>query len=171
MLAEKAKDLGPEESQAYAHLARIHIIKREYRTAWELLNTSYKIDPINFYAWYYKGIVSEKMKDAPRANRHFDEALEHVGYAYQRKLVNIHQRKVARLQNDTTKQENLLKENIANFPNDAHVHGNYAAFLMRQKRYSEAVDYWEMAVDRGSYRKAEEQLAKAKRLEKKYSQD
>src|SRR5207302_4060291 len=59
-------------------------------------------------------------------------------------------------------QEKLLKENIAQAPNNAHLYGNYGQFLMCQGRFREAVVQWEKALSIASYPRAVEQLAKAK---------
>ena len=123
-------------------------------------------DQNSFYPWYFKGIIAEKKRDVPKANEYFSEALKRAEYSYQKKIVTIHQQKVARISGNSSEQEKLLKKNIADNPKNPHVHGNYASYLMKQARYTEAVKYWQRAIELGSYRHAEEQLEEAKRLEK-----
>ena len=60
--AKRANELGLENSYTYAHLARIFIIKKEYKKAWTLLNKSYEINNNNFYTWYYKGLIDFYIK-------------------------------------------------------------------------------------------------------------
>lgn len=164
-MAKEALKLSGNESQVFAHLARIHIIKGEYTAAWDLLNTANRISPQDFYPWYFRGIIAEKKRNGPKAKEYLTKARSYAEFRYQEMLVNIHLRKVAKFEGDTLKQEELLKRNIAEYPDDPHIHGNYAAFLMKHERYSEAIEYWRMAIARGSYRRAEEQLKKSIQLE------
>lgn len=134
-LAKKAVDLGPEESQAYAQLARIYIIKDEYRTAWELLNTAYNKDKTNYYPWYLRGIISVKMKDILKATSYFDEAEKLATHKYQQRQLNYQRQKVAKMNGDVAAEEYWLKKNIEKNPDSAHIYGNYAQFLKKHKRY------------------------------------
>lgn len=163
-LAKMAVELGPNESQAYAHLARIYIIKRKYKTAWSLLNEAHERSPESFYPWYFRGIISEQMRDATRATWYFDEADKCAKYDYQREIVNIHRQAVAKFTGNLGGQERLLKENIDRNPSNPYGYGNYASFLMKQKRYDEAIDNWERAIRIAPYPHAVEQLEEAKRL-------
>lgn len=157
-LAAKARDLAPDNSQAHAHYARILILQGDLRGAWMALNKAYELDPSNFHAWYFKGIVAEHMKDAQRAEQHFAEADRLAKFDYQRRLVNIHRQHVAKNVGDTAEQERLLLENIRNNPKDALMYGNYAHFLMGKQRYAEAERYWKKAIAIEPYREAVQQL-------------
>jgi Tfp pilus assembly protein PilF len=50
-------------------------------------------------------------------------------------------------------------------PQNAHAHGNYANFLLSQKRYDEAITSYEKALSIASYPLAREQLERAKQLQ------
>lgn len=163
-LAAKALELDPKNSQCHAHYARILILKGEYQNAWAILNEAHRLDANSFYPWYFRGIISEKMRDAPRARSSFDEAERRVSHEYQISLINIHRQKVAKFSMLYDEQERLLKENIASNPNASIYYGNYARFLMDHKRYDEAVAYWEKAIAISPYRQALEKLAEAKKL-------
>ncbi len=163
-LAEKAKSVAPDLSQAHAHYARILIIQRKYKMAWESLGKAHELDPNSFYSWYFRGIIAEKMRDAGRASGYFDEAEQRVAFDHQRNLINIHRQKVARFTKDYAEQEKLLKQNIENSPNKSTYYGNYAQFLMAHKRYEEAVEYWEKAMKIGPYPHAAQKLSEARQL-------
>jgi tetratricopeptide (TPR) repeat protein len=163
-LAVKAVDADPQESQGHAHLARLKSLQGDYKAAWEVLTEAYKRNPNSFYPWYFRGIIAEKMRDAVIGRFYFDEAEKRVAYKYQASLLNIHRQQLAKLSGDLAEQERLLKDNIANSPDKPHFYGNYASFLMSQKRYDEAIQYWQKAIELGPYREALKQLEQTKRL-------
>lgn len=162
--AAKALEVDDKESQCYAHLARLKIIQKKYREAWDLLDKAHELEPDNFYAWYFRGIIAEKMRDPERGISYFQEAEKHLQFSYQQKLLNNHRQELAKLSGDAVSQEALLKKNIDNYPNDPIVYGNYAMFLKTQKRYDESITYWEKAIALSPYRHALEQLEETRKL-------
>ena len=160
--AKKAVELGPNESQSYAHLARMYIIKKEYRKAWGELNTSYALDNNNFYAWFYKGLVYYYMKGYEKAVVNLDEAEKNIIHRYHKKLVTRQRQRVARKMGDKELEEKMYKKNIQNFPDNAYMYGNYAGFLFRNKRYEKAAEFYEKAINIKPYAHAQGQLIKAK---------
>ena len=163
-LAQVALQKGPRLSQSYAHLARLLILKTEFKEAWQLLNTAHSLDPESFYPWYFRGILYEKMKSAQKANECLNEALLHAKYGYQKSIVNIHLQKVAAFSGDINQQEKLLLQNIQDNKNNAAYYGNYARFLMNHFRYKEAVQYWEKALAISTYQEALQGLDEAKKM-------
>ena len=163
-IAAMARSQGPEISQVHAHYAKVLILKKQYREAWGVLDEAYRLDKTSFYPWYLRGIISEKMRDATRARDYFDEAEKRISRPYQYAFLNNHRQNLARLAGDLVEQERLLKENIAHYPKDAVYYGNYAQFLMRQKRYDESISYWEKAIELSPYQHAIDKLAEARRL-------
>lgn len=163
-LANKALQLDPKNSQSHAHYARLLILKGEYQMAFTMLNEAHRLDGNSFYPWYFRGIIAEKMRDAPRARSAFDEAERRVSHEYHNSLINIHRQKVAKFSKLYDEQERLLQENIAHNPNASVYYGNYAKFLMAHKRYDEAIAYWEKAIAISPYRQAIAELAEAKKL-------
>jgi tetratricopeptide (TPR) repeat protein len=163
-LATKAVEVAPKESQSHAHLARILIIRGEYKKAWNSLNEGYNKNRGNFYVWYFRGIIAEKMRDVAHATSYFDEASKRASHRYQSMLVNLHRENIAKIAGNLQEQERILKENIAKNPNNPHIYGNYGYFLMKQKRYDEAIQYWQKAIELGPYREAVDRLEETKRL-------
>lgn len=163
-LALKARELDPKISQTHAHLARILIIKGEFRPAWEILNEAYRLDANSFYPWYFKGIIGEKFRDSRQALQAFDEAERRVSHSYQTHLVNLHRQNVAKFEKNFEEEERLLRENIKLEPDSPHVYGNYAHFLKAHGRYDEAIEFWEKAIAIGAYPAAVKSLAETRRL-------
>ena len=161
--AEKAKQLGKTESQAYAHLARILIIKNEYRKAWDLLNKSHQLDNNNYYAWFYKALIYYYMKGYDDSLPNLDEAEKHITHRYQKKLITRQRQRVARKQGNKVLEEKMYKKNIEDFPENAYMYGNYASFLLNNDRPRESVIYYEKAISIKPYPKAIEKLEEAKR--------
>lgn len=163
-LAKRALELRPEESQASAQVARIYIIKKEYQTAWTLLNASYSNDKTNYYPWYLRGVIAVKMNDPKRAALQFDEAEKFAIHKYQHRQLNYQRQYIAKMNGDVAAEEKLLKKNIQDNPDKANLYGNYAQFLKKHKRYDEAIEYWEKAISISPYPHAIEQLNKTKEL-------
>lgn len=162
-LATQARVHGPNESQAYAHLARLRIIQAEYETAVQLLEEALHLDSASYYPWYFRGIAAVRMGNLDSAWLNFDEAEKRAVFPYQQKLLNLHRQDAARLAGDRNEHERLLRENIRRHPSDPHIYGNYAHFLTQQERFAEAVEYWEKAVEFGPYPEAVNRLQEAKK--------
>jgi tetratricopeptide (TPR) repeat protein len=165
-LAAKAVELDPSTSMFHAHLARIQIIKGEYETAFAELTTAHDLDPDSFYPWFLLGIVAEKRHNRAEAELYYLEADQRKSRPSHARSLNIRRQNLARMAGDVADEERLLKEAIELAPTSPYVYGNYATFLMRQKRYEEAIRNWETAVRLGPYRRAVEQLEKAKQLKR-----
>lgn len=162
-LANKAIQVGPDESQAYAHLARVLIIKGEYRKAWDHLNTAYQLDNSNFYAWFYKALVFYYKQGYDKALENLDEAEALITHRYQIKMVTRQKGNVARQTGDTALEEKMYKKNIEDFPQNAYMYGNYGSFLLRNNRPKEAVHIYEQAIAISPYPQARKMLEKAKK--------
>lgn len=160
--AVKAKEIGVNESQAYAHMARMEIIKAEYRKAWELLNQAYRVDNENFYAWFYKAIIHVKKKGYDEAWTYLDEAEKRISHRYQMKLVTRERQGVARKKGDVLLEERMYKKNIEDFPENAYMYGNYGSFLLRNGRPEESIIYYEKAIAITPYPLALKKLKEAK---------
>ena len=127
-----------------------------------MINKAKELDNGSFYPWYFEGILYEKQGDFQAAIRAFDNAKSKISMKHQSVMLNTRRQVIAQLTEDAVLQEKLLKENIAQAPNNAHLYGNYGQFLMCQGRFREAVVQWEKALSIASYPRAVEQLAKAK---------
>ena len=163
-LARRAVELDPSNCMFHVHLARFQIIKEEYDAAFETLTAAHDLDPDSFYPWYMLGIVAEKRRNRAEAELYFLEAAQRQSRPAQAMYLNTRRQNLARMAGDVAEEESLLKQNIALDPKSPYGYGNYAAFLMRQKRYDEAIVNWETAVRLGPYRRAIEQLERAKKL-------
>jgi tetratricopeptide (TPR) repeat protein len=162
--AKQSVLLGPNESLAYSQLARVQLIRGNYRPAWDTLNQAHEKDPNDFYPWYLRGVLSNRMKNAERAKAALDEAEKHATQLYQGRLTLYERMTLAKLTGDLSAEERIYKQLIDLDPQNAHAYGNYANFLLSQKRYDEAIASYEKALSIASYPLAREQLERAKQL-------
>lgn len=156
--ALKAAEAAPQEPMAHVQLARLQIITEDYRGAWETLNRAHLLDQKNFYPWYYRGVVSYKMKDYKRAGEAFDAAHERAVHPWQKEWAVDRRGDIAYRQGDAATEERTYKQLIEMSPGSPHAYGNYGNFLKRQKRYDEAIVYYGKAIAIRPYPQAEENL-------------
>lgn len=71
---------------------------------------------------------------------------------------------MARSRHDAVALERILRENMSLDPLSPWDHGNYALFLMGQRRYDEAIVEYKKALALAPYPLAEHQLAEAEKL-------
>lgn len=164
VFANRAVAMDPKSAQAHAQLARVLIINRQHKKAWNTLNTTHQLDNNNFYAWYLRAIISIQMRDTRKAKGYFAEARSRAKNNYQHSWINLRLTDVAESEGDTKEQERLYLDNIQLFSDSAHAYGNYANFLRKQKRYEESIDYYQRAIDIEPYPLAERELEKVKQL-------
>ena len=156
--ARKALEAAPLEPMAHVQVARFQIMTEDHRGAWETLNRAHALDPNGFYPWYYRGVVSLKMKDVKRASDAFDQAQARATLAYQKEWAVSRRKDIARQVGDKEAEERGYKQLIEMAPGKPHPYGNYGAFLKRQKRYDEAIEQYRKALAIRPYPLAEEQL-------------
>lgn len=161
-LAQRAIELAPDNSRAYALLAKLQIIRGEYKTAWETLNQAHKLDPDSFYPWYYLTVLNRYYKLYDKAKYYADRAESLAQYTHQRRWVIGERKNIADATGDLKAEEQAHLALIALEPDRPHPYGNYATFLYYQKRYTEAVTYFEKAIAISPYPKAVELLEKSR---------
>ena len=164
-LAEKAAQIAPTLGQAQAHLARIHIMRKDFAKAQVSIAKAKELDPQSFYPWYFEGIYYEKLRNVDAAMVSLGQAEQRATKEHQRSSVNRHRSRVAEISRDPALQEQYLVKAIASNPNDGHTYSEYAGFLMCKGRYEEAVTQWEKVLRlMPTWSYAEAQLAKARRM-------
>lgn len=156
--AREAVEKAPGEPMAHVQVARFQIMTEDHRGAWETLNRAYTLDPKSFYPWYYRGVVSLKMRDVKRAGDAFDEAYKLAAFPYQKEWAVGRRKDIAHQVGDKVAEERGHKELIEMAPGKPHAYGNYANFLKHQKRYDEAIEYYRKAIAIRPYPQAEENL-------------
>jgi tetratricopeptide (TPR) repeat protein len=160
--ARQGVALDPNLGQAHAQLARLLIVKKEFHEAAEHITKAKELDPNSFYPWYFEGIWHEKQGHVAEASQAFDHAQGYAARPHHPMLILKHREYVAKLGGNFALQEKLLKDSIGLNPDSAYSYGSYAAFLMCQGRYREAVVQWEKAIRITPYGRAVSQLEQAK---------
>jgi tetratricopeptide (TPR) repeat protein len=170
-IAEHAYSLNKDLSPTYSHLARLHIIKKEFELAQQLLNKAKAIDSKSFYPWYFQGILYEKTMKLEDAKTSLTKAESLAIFPYHRLIVNGHRQKIAYLENNYNEQERLLLKDIKNLPNSPHAYGNYGSFLLDHGRIEEAIIQLEKAIRIAPYPLALRRLDEARELARKKRND
>jgi tetratricopeptide (TPR) repeat protein len=160
--ARQGVALDPNLGLAHAQLARILIVKKEFHEAAQHISKAKALDPNSFYPWYFDGIWHEKQGHVAEASQAFDHAQRYAARTHHPMLVLTHRKYVAKLEGNFTLQEKLLQDGIGLNPDSAYSYGSYAAFLMCQGRYREAVVQWEKAIRITPYGRAVSQLEQAR---------
>lgn len=101
-----------QTSESYSHLARLQIIRGEYKKAWQTLNRAYHLDKSNFYPWYLRGIIAYFMNDLQKAENMLVESQERAEFKFQRRIAIGYRQEVARQAGNYLKEEQLLLQNI-----------------------------------------------------------
>lgn len=164
--AKRAVEIGPRLGIAYTQLARVQIILDQLKPAWMTPNRAYELDKSDFYPWYYRSVISLHMRDLPQATKYLKQAQMRAIERYQKSWVLGQRLDAARLQGDKVLVESLYRESIALNPESAHAYGNFGSFLLKLKRYDEAVENLEKAVSITPYPLANEELQRARLLQK-----
>lgn len=163
-LVEHALKLNPDLSRAHSMRARLQIIEGEYREAWDTLNTAHELDPDDFHPWYLMGVLNRYYQEYDQSRRMLRRAMAASVHPYQKRWVLGQRKEIAEATNDADAEEKVHREIVTTFPDRAHGHGNYGAFLLEQKRYEDAIAQYEKALEIQRYPLAEQQLEKARRL-------
>lgn len=162
--AEEALNYGTDVGMAHVQYSKIQMINGDLKGAWLTLNRAYSIDPKDFYPWYYRAVISIRMKDFEKAESYLLEAENRAERFYQKTWVAERRINVAKLIGDEDGIELAYKKAIDVDPTSPHKYGNFANYLKIKKRYKEAITYYEKAISISSYPAAEEGLVEARRL-------
>ncbi len=128
------------------------------------LNRAYEIDPDDFYPWYYRAVISVRMKDFEKADSYLNEAELRADQFYQSSWVTGRRINVAKLIGDEASIDRAYRKSIEVDPTSPHRYGNYAHYLQKKKRYKEAIAYYEKAISITPYPAALKGLEETKSL-------
>lgn len=105
--------------------------------------------------------MARKRNNLPRMQVALAQAEKYAETPYQQKGLEEERKYLARKQGDIKAEEYTYKKLIELDPNSAHAHGNYGGFLLRNKRYEEAITVLNKAISIQPYPMALELLDKA----------
>ena len=144
--ARHATELDPALADAHIEFARVMIPMRDFNTVQHELFTAHKLDPENFYAWFYQAIAYWKQAKVAQSERALEGATAHAKTKHERRILLQHKTAVARSRGIPSEVEKAYKQIIELDPSDAWAHGNYANFLCEQSRWDACVNEYEIAV-------------------------
>ncbi|HET9679908.1 MAG TPA: hypothetical protein VFP95_05015 [Gammaproteobacteria bacterium] len=158
----RAVELGPQNSRSYALLAKLQIIRGEYKTAWKTLSKAHDLDPNSFYPWYYLVVLNRYYQLYDKAKHYADRAGSLTHHTHHRRWIVKQLIEIADAQDNLEAEEQGYLKIIELNPERAHAYGNYAGFLYNQERYREAVNYYKKALKISRYPLAVRYLKKAR---------
>jgi len=160
--------LGPGLSRAQAHAGFLDLLERRFTSASRRLEAARELDRESAHAWCYSAALWLELGRSTA----LDEALARCGEAARRgaaaEVATALSLRVARRNGDARSEEALHRESVSRTPESPYTHGRYAEFLLRERRYDEAVRHFERAVALEPYPAALRGLEKAE-LRRGYS--
>jgi len=162
--AREALKHGNGNGMAHVQFSKIQMINGDLKGAWLTLNRAHGINPDDFYPWYYRAVISVRMKDFKKADSYLNEAEERAAQHYQESWVAARRISVAKLIGDEVGIDSAYKKSIEVDPLSPHKYGNYANYLKRKKRYKEAIDYYQKAISISPYPIALKGIEEARQL-------
>ena len=163
-LSKKAVELDPNLSMAHAYYGLMLYSAGKNELAWMEYQKAMKLDPNNAWPVFYTAEAIADAKDLKQLEIWMAKVEPLAkGKIYQHRL-HVLRRRLANLKKDDAAVEASFKTDLADQSENPWLHGNYASFLTRQKRYDEAIQYYEKALLIMDYGMAREGLEKARRL-------
>lgn len=140
---EQARNINPDEAEAYAGLALVAINDRELETARQLLNKALELDPSFVSAWSLSGDLARHKGDVDKAEADYDMALAQPGWnldvRLKRALVRIQRGKY-----DLAKEDiRFIRSKLQRSPAADYADG---LILLEQGNYPEAQNAFENAL-------------------------
>jgi cytochrome c-type biogenesis protein CcmH/NrfG len=162
-LTERAVKADEKNVDAHVELASLYVAQRRFPEAQHHFFVAYKLAPEDFDVWYGQAVAWWKQGNAQKSHTALAGAEKRVRTDHDRITLLRQKERVARSRNNWPEVEAILEEEIRLTPDSPWAHGNYAGFLLRQRRYDEAVAEYEKAVKLGPYPIAERGLQEAKK--------
>jgi Tfp pilus assembly protein PilF len=163
-LAKKAVELDPNHSMAHAYYGLMLYSAGKNELAWKEYQTAMGLDPNNAWPFFYTAEAIADAKDVKQLEIWMAKVEPLAkGQRYQHRL-HVLRRRLANLNKDDNAVEASFRADLADQSENPWLHGNFASFLTRKKRYDEAIQYYEKALLIMDYGMAREGLDKARRL-------
>ena len=159
--ARNAVEYSPENVLSLAQLAKVLLIQWQKDAFVEVLRQMHNVASETYYTWYLQSVLARKLNNIPRVQEAITEAEKYAETIYQHEGLEEERKYLARKQGDVEAEERSYKKLIELDPNAAHAHGNYGSFLLRNKRYEEAIAALNKAISIQPYPMALELLARA----------
>ena len=159
--AKNAVEYAPKDALALGQVALILLIQNKMDEAWQAMSQANQAAPNTYYPWYLQAVMARKRNNLPRMQVALAQAEKYAETPYQQKGLEEERRYLARKQGDIEAEERSYIKLIQLNPNSAHAHGNYGSFLLRNKRYEEAIAMLNKAISIQPYPIALELLDKA----------
>jgi len=150
------------EPQAWCSSALIHILDKRWDLVQGEVNRAYLLDTSAFEPYHLRGVAYRMVKQYDKSRQFYLLADSHATTAGQRKQVIAGLSAVAKGQGDHFEELRLLMKDVETDPTNAWSYGMVAEWYMTQKRYAEAVQWWEKTVAIAPFGRAVAQLAKAR---------
>lgn len=162
-LTTRAARLAPDSSMVQTYKGFVEYRQGRNESAWSYYQTAMRLDPKNPLPVYFIAIAMTEARDAKGAQSWLAKAQALDANHFYRGRDLLVQRSIANLLKDTVSVERLYRTEISEFPEDPWAHGNYASWLRRQGRHTEAVPMYEQALTIMEYPAARQGLEQSRR--------
>ena len=126
------------------------------------LASARRLQPIEFHSALYAAVLAHERGQPGRVAEFLAEAETSATQPPHYTMLNRVRVRIARSVEDRLLEERLHLENIELNSGNAHAHGSYAHFLLRYRRYEEALARYELAIAIQRYPGAVRGLEKAR---------
>ena len=160
--AAKALAADSAEPQAWCFSALLHILDKRWDLVQSEVNRAYLLDTSAFKPYHLRAVTYRLLKQYDKSRQFYKLADCHAVEIEQKKQVLQGLSEVAKGLGDYAEQLRLLMQVVENDPTNGWAIGLVAEWYMAQKRYPEAVQWWEKTVAIAPFPRAVDQLAKAR---------
>lgn len=131
----RAEFFDPKLPLAHYQLARLYFVQNRSDVALQQINTELVVDPSNFRSYYIRGLIDLYRKNYTGAVADFEAFLKGKPQSW----AALNDLTVAYIQSgDYKKAEEVSRQGLDYFPNNAWLTSNLGVALLNQKRASEA---------------------------------
>jgi len=159
---------GPDLARAHAHAGFLDLLGRQWTRATRRMQAACELDPHSHHAWCYTAALRLERGEADGLETALHECESRAASTRQPDVANVLRLRIARRRGDLRAEEALHREILSRAPQDPYAHGRYADFLMRERRYAEAVRHFRRAIALEPYPAALRGLEKAE-LRRRFS--
>lgn len=155
---------GPREPLAHAYHGWVLYNMGKHQEAWRSYQQAIRLDPKEPLPYLYIARAFADTRDARQLEKWLSDGRSRKNTNEIDGRIFELERQLANLRKDGTAVEQSFRDQIAKQADNPWVRSNYASFLMHNRRYDEAIRYFEAALRLMDYPAARDGLSKARAL-------
>jgi tetratricopeptide (TPR) repeat protein len=152
----------PKEPIAWCLQSWIDALDGRYDKVQDDINRAHDLDSSLFEPYQTRAVVMQRTRHYEQAEIFARAADTHATEPWQKHMARQELATLAHVRNDRIEELRLLVLNAQDESDNGWTQASVAEWYMAEKRYAEAIPWWEKAVSLAPFRRAVEQLAKAR---------